>query len=65
MFPFGCGRLIGLLVLLVIAAIVVAVAKLVARQPPAGPAPSRFCAKCGSPLSPGARFCPGCGSAVS
>jgi hypothetical protein len=65
MFLFGCGRLIGLLMLVGIAVVVIAVVKLVTRPSQAGPAPRRFCSKCGSPLAPEARFCPGCGSAVS
>jgi hypothetical protein len=64
MLRFGCGRLIGLLVMLGIAAVVIVVVKLVSGRPPAAPAAGGFCVKCGSPVRPGARFCAGCGSAI-
>jgi hypothetical protein len=65
MFRFGCGRLIGLLMMLGVAAVVIAVVKLLTRQSPVAPAPRLFCAKCGAAMAPEARFCPSCGSAVS
>ena len=42
-----------------------AMAALDAARPPAGSKPrGRFCAQCGTPLTPAANFCPACGTAT-